>query len=171
MEQFRGKCPIPPSVWTPLVSFCTDASLEGFGMVWGSRAIAGLFPVEYEELDITKKEMLTVMAAVKHWFSDLANLKVKIFVDNQACVALLNYGVTRSPFLASCLREMQFFLAEFNIEIKAEYIPSKENVLADLCSRAFSSEMHFNNFNKLLRDGTLKLEDVCYNKFEFELGL
>ena len=115
--------------------------------------------------------MLTVMAAVKHWFSDLANLKVKIFVDNQACVALLNYGVTRSPFLASCLREMQFFLAEFNIEIKAEYIPSKENVLADLCSRAFSSEMHFNNFNKLLRDGTLKLEDVCYNKFEFELGL
>ena len=171
LEQFRGKCPIPPSVWTPLVSFSTDASLEGFGMVWGSRALAGLFPVEYEELDITKKEMLTVMAAVKHWFSDLANLKVKIFVDNKACVALLNYGVTRSPFLASCLREMQFFLAEFNIEIKAEYIPSKENVLADLCSQAFSSEMHFNNFNKLLRDGTLKLENVFYNKFEFELGL
>ena len=115
LEQFRGKCPIPPSVWTPLVSFYTDASLEGFGMVWGSRALAGLFLVEHDELDITKKEMVTVMAAVKHWFADLANLKVKIFVDNQACMALLNYGVTRSPFLASCLREIHFFLARFTI--------------------------------------------------------
>ena len=59
----------------------------------GNRALAGLFSVEFDELDITKKEMLTVMAAVKHWFSDLANLKVKVFVDNQACVALQNYGV------------------------------------------------------------------------------
>ena len=115
--------------------------------------------------------MLTVMAAVKHWFSDLANLKVKIFVDNQACVALLNYGVTRSPFLAACLREIQFFLAKFNIEIRAEYVPSKENVLADLCSRAFSSDMHYRNFCKLLKEGTLKLDTVFYNKFEFELDL
>lgn len=91
---FDGKCSIPPIVWTPLVEFCTDASLEGFGMVWGSRAIAGLFTFEYDELDISKKEMLTVMAAIKHWFADLSNLKVLIFVDNMACVSLLNYGVT-----------------------------------------------------------------------------
>ena len=110
LETFKGKAPIPPAVWTPLVSFSTDASLDGFGMVWGRRALAGLFPLEFEELDITKKEMLTVMAAVKHWFGDLANLKVCIFVDNQACVALLNYGITRSPFLASCLREIQYYL-------------------------------------------------------------
>ena len=134
-------------------------------------SFAGLFPVEYEELDITKKELLTVMAAVKHWFADLANLKVKIFVDNQACFALLNHGVTRAPFLAAFLREMQFFLARYNIELRAEYIPSKENVLADLCSRAFSSDKQFINFNKLLKDGTLKLESVMYNKFEFELRL
>ena len=63
-------------------------------MVWGNKAIAGLFPLELEDLDISKKEMITIMAAIKHWFADLANLRVKIFVDNQACVALLNYGVT-----------------------------------------------------------------------------
>ena len=73
-------------------------------MVWGDRALAGLFPVEIEDLDITKKEMVTVMAAIKHWFAELENLRVRIFVDNQACVALLNYGVTKSPFLAACLR-------------------------------------------------------------------
>ena len=140
-------------------------------MVWGTRAMAGLFPIEFDTLDITKKEMLTVMAAVKHWFSDLANLKVKIFVDNQACVALLNYGLTKSPFLASCLREIHFFLAKYNIEIKAEYIPSKENCLADLCSRAFSSDLHYQNFNKILKEGILKLENICYEMFEFELGL
>ena len=31
LEQFGGKCPIPPSVWTPLISFYTNAFLEG---VW-----------------------------------------------------------------------------------------------------------------------------------------
>ena len=137
-------------------------------MVWCSRALAGLFPLEFEDLDITKKEMLAVMAAVKHWFGDLANLKVCIYVDNMACVALLNYGITRSPFLASCLREIQFFLASFNIELKAQYIPSKENCLADLCSRAFCSESHYRNFNKLLNEGVLKLDTLFYEKFYFE---
>ena len=146
LDKSRGKSPIPPSVWTPLVSFHTDASLEGFGMVWGSRALAGLFPLELEHLDITKKEMVTVMSAIKHWFSDLANLKVKIYVDNQACVCLLNYGITRCPFLASCLREIYYVLATYNIELRAEYISTKDNCLADLCSWTFSSDKHHNEF-------------------------
>ena len=133
--------------------------------------MAGLFPMEMEELDITKKEMVTVMAAVKHWFADLANLKVRIYVDNQACVALLNYGVSRSPFLAACLREIFYVLAMYNIELRAEYIPSKENCLADLCSRAFSSNDHYVNFNKLLNDKVLVLETVDYEKLEFELDI
>ena len=171
LQQYEGKSPIPPVVWTPLVSFSTDASLDGFGMVWGNRALAGLFAIEFEELDISKKEMVTVMAAIKHWFKDLANLKVKIYVDNQACVALLNYGITRSPFLAACLREIQFFLAKYNIEVRAEYIPSKQNYLADLCSRAFSNNMYYKNFNQLLDNGTIVLDNVCYEKFNFEFGL
>ena len=171
LAKSEGKSPIPPSVWTPLVSFYTDASLEGFGMVWGSRALAGLFPLDLDDLDITKKEMVTVMVAIKHWFADLANLKVKIFVDNQAVVALLNYGITRSPFLAACLREIYYFLASFNIELKAEYISSKDNYLADLCSRAFINEKYFANFNKLLLDKVLVLEHVYYDKFIFELDL
>ena len=168
LSLFHGKSPIPPAVWTPLTSFSTDASLEGFGMVWGKRAIAGLFTSEYDDLDISKKEMLTIMAAIKHWFADLKNCKVLIYSDNQACVALLNYGVTKSPFLASCLREIEFYLARFSIEIKAQYVASKENVLADLCSRAYSSDIHFRNFNKLLNDGTLILENVLYENFNFE---
>ena len=170
LEQFKGTAPIPHSVWSTLTSFATDASLDGFGMVWGKRAIAGLFPLEFEDPDISKKEMLTVVVAVKHWFKDLANSKVRIFVDNQACVALLNYGITRSPFLASCLREIYFFLAMHNIEIRSEYIPSKSNHLADLCSHAFSNNVHYNNFNKLLKTGTLVLETVNYENFDFENG-
>ena len=112
--------------------------------------------------------MLTVMLAIKHWFSELSNHKVEFFVDNQACVALLNYGITRSPFLASCLREIQYCLAKYNIEIKATYIPSKDNKLADLCSRAFCTDLHFKNFNKLLLNGTLVLDTLHYDKFYFD---
>ena len=168
LETFKGKCPIPPAVWTPLVSFATDASLDGFGMVWGSKALAGIFPLEFEELDINKKEMLAVMSAIKHWFGSLSNSKVRIFVDNMVCVALINYGFTKSPFLATCLREIQFVLAEYNIELRAQYIPSKENCLADLCSRAFSSNVHYSNFCKLLKEGTLILDYLHYEYFSFE---
>ena len=171
LESYRGKAVIPPAVWTPLISFATDASLEGFGMVWGTRALAGLFPLEFEDLDINKKEMITVMAAIKHWFRDLANLKIKIFVDNQVCVALLNYGITRSPFLAACLREIQFFLAKYNIEMRAEYIPSKENVLADLCSRAFCSDVFYEKFNVCLNNNVFYLDYVYYNKLYLEYDL
>ena len=171
LKAYNGKCVIPPAVWTPLVAFYTDASLDGFGMVWGSRAVAGLFPMEFDMLDISKKEMLVVVGSIKHWFQELENLKVKIFVDNQVCVALLNYGITHSPFLASCLREIQFYLAKYNIELKAEYIPSKQNCLADLCSRAFSDEKHFRNFNKCLDAGTIKLENFAYDNFNFENDL
>ena len=89
-------------------------------------------------------------------------------MDNQACVALLNYGVSSSPFLAACLREICFFLATYNIEIKAEYISSRANSLADLCSRAYTNDIHFKNFNSLLQDGVLVLENVNYNNFDFE---
>ena len=162
---------IPPTVWMSLVSFYTDASLDAFGMVWGRRALAGIFTVEFDNLDISKKEMLTVMAAIKHWFRDLANLRVKIFVDNMACVSLLNYGITKSPFLAACLREIQCFLTNYNIEIRAEYVPSAENKLADLCSRAFSNNVYYKNFNDLLDNGTLVLDYVFYRKFEFEFDI
>ena len=168
LKAFKGKAKIPPSVWTPLVSFSTDASLEGFGMVWGARALAGIFPHDLDELDINQKEMITVMAAIKHWFGELMNLKVRIFVDNQVCVHLLNYGITRSPFLAACLREIHFYLAEYNIELNAQYIPSKSNYLADLCSRAFSNKSYFDNFNKLLNNSTLVLDMLHYQKFYFE---
>ena len=133
--------------------------------------MAGLFPLELEELDITKKEMVTVMVAVKHWFSELANLRVKIYVDNQAVVSLLNYGISRSPFLAACLREIFYVLAMYNIELRAEYIPSKENCLADLCSRAYNSDVFHKNFNNLLNDKVLILEDFYYDKFQFELDI
>ena len=88
-----------------------------------------------------------------------------------ACVSLLNYGITRVKFLASCLREIHFFLALYNIELKAQYVPSKDNCLADLCSRAFSNDAYFKNFNKLLNDGVLRIENLCYENFNFENDL
>ena len=168
LESFNGKCPIPPAVWTPLTDFSTDASLDGFGMVWGTRAVAGLFTLEFDDLDINCKEMLAIMGAAKLWFPLLANLRIRIFSDNQVCVALLNNGFKRSPFLAQCLREIQFLLATYNIEVRAQYIPSKENYIADLCSRAFMNDVYFKNFNQLLNDKTIVLEVFNYDYLSFQ---
>ena len=94
-----------------------------------------------------------------------------MWITRPVLLALLNYGITKSPFLAACLREIFYVLAKYNIEIRAEYIPSKDNCLADLCSRAFTNETFFNNFNKLLHDQVLILEDVNYNLFLFDLEI
>ena len=115
--------------------------------------------------------MLCIMVAIKHWFCDLANQRVQIFVDNIACMHLLNNGISKSPFLAACLREISFFLASFNIELRAEYVTSKDNCWADLCSRAFTSDVHFKNFNKMLTDGVFKLDFLFYDKFSFDVDL
>ena len=66
LSRGQGKCTIPPAVWNHLVEFSTDASLEGFGMVFGRKAIAGIFTSEFEELDINSKEMLAIMSGIKH---------------------------------------------------------------------------------------------------------
>ena len=106
LKRFKGTAPIPPSVWTPLVSFSTDASLEGFGMVWGSRALAGLFPLELEDLDINKKEMLTVMAAIKHWFADLKNLKKKFLSIIRPVLHCSIMGLPDLPSLLLALEKL-----------------------------------------------------------------
>ena len=86
-------------------------------------------------------------------------------------MALLNYGVTRSPFLAACLREICFYLARYNIELRAEYIPSRDNSMADLCSRAFNDDLNYNKFKILLNEKVLVLDNIFYEKFEFQLDV
>ena len=62
-------------------------------------------------------------------------------------------------------------LAKYNIELKAEYIPSKKNRLAELCSRAFSSNVLFKKFNNHVENGTFILEYIYYDKLYFEHNL
>ena len=64
LKHTKGSSRIPPSVWTPLFSFFTDASLEGCGMVFEGRALVDIFTLEHDHLDINKKEMLAVMVAI-----------------------------------------------------------------------------------------------------------
>ena len=49
--------------------------------------------------------------------------------------------------------------------------PSKQNHLADLCSRAFMTDANFSNFNKILKQGIIKLDYVHYDKFYFQNDL
>ena len=43
--------------------------------------------------------------------------------------------------------------------------------MADLCSRAFSSYVFYEKFNKLLNDRDLILENIFYDKFQFQFDL
>lgn len=75
------------------------------------------------------------MVAVKLWGHLLANKKVTINCDNMVSVRVLNSGATRIAFLQACLREICFFAALNNCEIKANHISGVNNRIPDLLSR------------------------------------
>lgn len=55
--------------------------------------------------------------------------------DKQASVAVINSGATRDMFMQSCLREIQFFAAKGEFEIRAVHCPGVENRIPDVLSR------------------------------------
>ena len=112
-----------------------DASLSGFGGVFGPSVYALPLGTKLQHLHITQLEMLNVVVALKIWAKLWADKKVKIHCDNQAVVEVLTTGKTKDPFLATCVRNIWLIIAIFNIEIIVIHVPGKHNQIADLLSR------------------------------------
>ena len=114
-----------------------DASGEiGWGAVLDRTVPASGFWRSHQQHEhITLKERRAVRYAVESFMPELANHIVLLYEDNQAVVAILMSGTSRSPELMRELRKLFDICGLRNITLRPQYIRSHLNVLADRLSR------------------------------------
>ena len=87
------------------------------------------------DLHITHRELIAVRLWVEWFLERVRGRRVLLYEDNQAVVAMLTTLVSRSPALMAELRKLVELLDTNDIALRALYIRSADNVVADHYSR------------------------------------
>ena len=82
-------------------------------------------------LHINVKELLVVHKAVLKWKSKLKGKRVLLQMDNMVMLVYINKMMGRIPCLAWLAHEIHKVLRDLKTEMKAVYIQSKRNEVAD----------------------------------------
>ncbi|KAA8914381.1 hypothetical protein FN846DRAFT_751187, partial [Sphaerosporella brunnea] len=83
---------------------------------------------------INYKEMLAVLTAFRLWLSKFSCKHIAVHTDNTAVYHGLHKRSIRGPAMDP-LREITLLAALHDITFTAHWIPTKDNLLADLLSR------------------------------------
>jgi hypothetical protein len=86
-------------------------------------------------MHITWRELRAVRLFVEWYLEALRGRRLLLFEDNQAVVAILTNLTSRSPALMRELRKLVYVLDVNDISVRAVYIRSAENKVADFYSR------------------------------------
>lgn len=135
LQHWNGSSFFPQPV--PSIHVYSDASGSyGCGAVVESLGwFQARWPGEWEEIDISVKELVPVVAAAALWGSRWTGKHVRFHSDNMAVVATLNNRSARSPLLMHQLRCFAFYAAYFRFNFSAEHVPGAMNTAADAISR------------------------------------
>lgn len=148
--------------------FRSDASLEGFGFYLHSAtgqtsprvAYAGTWSIDHQHYlshhHIGLLEALAALHAVAAYGPSLHNSVVKLLIDNQADVAIINRQSTRSPAVLTALRALYELATKYNFAIRAEHIPGVDNIVADALSRPGSQPL-----SHRAQRSAFSVRDVC----------
>ena len=119
----------------PTFELFTDASgRKGIGGLYDGRIFAARVPSHHRSKHINWKEMFAVVHAFILWHKEWVHGSLTIVSDSTAVVN----GLTKKSIKGAPLQPLHTILlmaAVFDIEIKARWIPSEENDVADAASR------------------------------------
>lgn len=137
MHRFNGIRDMPPSVWSlPDQYLATDACSSGVGGIcMGEFFHAPLPPEEQFDWHINELELAAIMVAIKLWSHKLKGIRVTVYCDNSASVSVLNTLKSNSSRLLQLTREIAFWCAEGQTEIKAVHLAGRDNRVPDWLSR------------------------------------
>lgn len=122
----------------PTTSITTDASLSGWGAVWGTHTVAGEWAEPERGLHINILETEAVLRAVRHWATHLTGHTVTVRSDNTTTVAYINrQGGTRSLALLRRTWDLLVLCDSLRIGLRASHLAGKDNILADALSRGY----------------------------------
>ncbi len=86
------------------------------------------------EQQIAIKELVPIVIACAVWGGQWRNKLVLARSDNMAVVQVITSLSSKEPTIMHLLRALFFYMALFNIQIRAEHIPGM-NIVADSISR------------------------------------
>lgn len=176
---FDGQCPIFPQT-IPNHHYFTEASNSGFGAWYLQDFIFGFWeennyschhlvdPPYFDELlhsNINVKELWPVVAGIKRWGKMWSNSYVLMHTDNTQVVSMIASGRSRNTKAMCLLRELFWMWAIHKIDLRASYISTSDNILADKLSRLSPDvkKPHFGLPIKFTFDSSGPFEgpDVC----------
>lgn len=126
------------------LQFATDACDLGYGMVLQSSWAYGFWDTKQQAMDIAWKELYCLVLACNTWSHRFKSKKIIVYCDNMAVVTSVNKGASKSADLMYLIRMLFFIAAAGNFECRLVYIPSNENIAADLLSRNKLASFHQN---------------------------
>ena len=119
----------------------SDASDTGWGATDGSSKVFGFWEKDTIKLQINYKELLAVKLALEKLADKLRNCWLLLRIDNATAIAYVNkMGGTRYAHLNSLAHAIWQWAEQRGIWLKASYIPSKENTVADELSRLINPD-------------------------------
>ena len=147
----------------------TDASLKGYGLVWGDDWLSGLFnSIQVPEFEcdtcadyhwfnvavpdctnINFLELVPIYLGLQLLSPNLKDAHVVCYTANTQVMAMINRGVSVNPLAMSLLREMFWISVRNNIHLTARHVPGVMNIHADYLSR-LSDDMALKRFPSTL---------------------
>lgn len=111
-----------------------------FGIYFGGRWAYGTWPHSWFlhglTRDMTLLEIFPVLVTITIWHQSLQNTRILFHIDNTAVVQVLNTLTSKSDKVMYVVRKLVLLLLRHNIQIKATYIHTKANCIADALSRS-----------------------------------
>lgn len=125
-----------PIITEPTIEVTSDASGRWGCGAWSSSSWLQMeWPPGAREHSISFKELFAGLVATAVWGRRWKNCRVRWRCDNQPVVYAVNRRSCRDEQMMKLIRCLFFFEAWFGFEIIAEYLPGRENILADDLSR------------------------------------
>lgn len=119
------------------VTIATDASgKKGIGGIWFAekKIFSTRIARKYRPLHINWKEMYAILYAFAAWGEQWKGNSVVVLCDNEAVVSGINKRTIRGKAIEP-LQDIFLFAASYDIAVRAVWIPSKDNAIADALSR------------------------------------
>ena len=139
--RLRGSAHTTRSIWLRPDTAVGEVDAGPRG--WGGRLVhpsgappaAGFWTAAEAAVHITWRELRAVRLFVQWYLDSLRGRRLLLHEDNQAVVAMLTSLTSRSPELMAELRSLVELLDFNEVSLRAVYIRSAENVVADYYSR------------------------------------
>lgn len=125
------------------------------------------FIADNQCVSINELETLSLLIGVRLWGSHCTGKRLLVYCDNQATVAIVNTGRANNKFAQDCLRELHCWAAVYDFQVRAKFLASEDNRMADITSRMNRDTVKRHEFDILTKYLGVSERQVDDSLFQF----